>query len=171
MDHIQNLSREALLKLVQVYAQNWLAHDGCWFLAAEERFGMDIAMDLDAKSWERFAVAEARRIMKAFDIAPNGGLKALEKALQYRLYAAINRQEIEWVDDHTMIFRMLECRVQKIRRRKQLPDFPCKPVGTVEFSQFARTVDPRIETRCIACPPDPVRDHYCGWEFRLRADE
>ncbi len=46
--------------------------------------------------------------MKAFDIPPNGGLKTLEKALQFRLYAAINRQEVEWVDDHLMIFRMVE---------------------------------------------------------------
>lgn len=34
MDHVKNLSREELLKLIEVYAKNWLAHDGCWFLAA-----------------------------------------------------------------------------------------------------------------------------------------
>lgn len=167
MEHLKNLSREDLLKLIQVYAKNWLAHDGCWFLASEEKFGIETAMELDTKSWERFAAAEARRIMKAFEIPPNGGLKALEKALQFRLYAAINRQEIEWVNDTKMIFRMLECRVQKTRRQKNLPDFPCKPVGMVEFSQFAKTVDLRIQTRCIGCPPDPVRDFYCGWEFRI----
>jgi len=167
MEHLKNLSREDLLKLIEVYSKNWLAHDGCWFLAAEEKFGMDTAMELDAKSWERFAVAEARRIMKAFEIPPNGGLKALEKALQFRLYAAINRQEIEWVNENKMIFRMLECRVQKTRREKNLPDFPCMPVGIVEFSQFAKTVDPRIQTRCIACPPEPGADFYCGWEFTI----
>ncbi len=167
MENIQDLSREELLKLIEVYAKNWLAHDGCWFLAAEQKYGMDTAMDLDAKSWERFAVAEARRIMKAFDIVPDGGLKALERAFQYRLYAAINRQEIDWVDENTMIFRMLECRVQKTRRQKNLPDFPCKQVGIVEFSQFAKTVDLRIKTRCIACPPDEVEDYFCAWQFTI----
>ncbi len=168
MEHLAELSREELLKLIEVYAKNWLAHDGCWFLAAEDNYGMDIAMELDRKSWERFAVAEARRIMKAFDIPPNGGLKALEKALQFRLYAAINQQEIEWIDENRMLFRMVECRVQQTRRQKNLPDFPCKSVGIVEFSQFARTVDPRIQTRCIACPPDSVRDFFCAWEFSLK---
>jgi hypothetical protein len=167
MDHIEELSREELLKLVQIYAKNWLAHDGCWFLAAEEKYGIETAIELDAKSWERFAVAEAKRIMKEFEIPANGGLRALEKALQFRLYAAINRQEIEWVNDKKMIFKMLECRVQKARREKNLPDFPCKSVGMVEFSQFAKTVDPRIKTRCLACPPDPVGDFYCGWEFTM----
>jgi len=100
-----------LLKLIEVYAKNWLAHDGCWFLAAEEKYGMDAAMELDAISWERFAVSEARRIMKAFDIPTNVELKALEKAFQYRLYVAINKQKIEWPDDSTMIFKMTECRL------------------------------------------------------------
>jgi len=167
MEDITALSREELLKLVQAYARSWLAHDGCWFLAAEEKYGMDTAMELDTRSWERFSPAEARRIMRTFDIAPNGGLVSLEKALGYRLYAAVNRQEAEWVDEHTLVFRMVECRVQTARRRKGLPDFPCKPVGIVEYSGFARAIDPRIQTRCLTCPPDPVTECYCAWEFTL----
>ena len=156
-----------MLKLIDVYAKNWLAHDGSWFLAAEEKLGMAAAMELDAKSWERFAVAEAKRIMKEFGIPPAAGLKALEQALQFRLYAAINRQEIQWVNEKMMIFRMLECRVQQTRRQKNLAEFPCKHVGQVEFSQFASAVDSRIKTKCIACPPDPVSDFYCAWEFTI----
>lgn len=167
MENIQDLSKHDLLKLIEVYAKNWLAHDGCWFLAAEEKYGMDTAMELDTASWKRFAVSEARRIMKAFDIPSNGGLKALEKAFQYRLYSAINKQEIEWIDKNRMIFRMLECRVQKTRREKNLPDFPCKSVGIVEFTQFAKTVDPRIKTKCIACPPDKADGFLCAWEFTM----
>lgn len=168
MQQFENLSREELLKIIEMYAKSWLAHDGCWFLAAEEKLGMDTAIELDIRSWERFAVAEAQRILKTFDIPANGGLKTLEKALTYRLYAAINRQKIQWQNADTLIFRMVDCRVQQARRRKGLPDFPCKSVGIVEFSQFARTVDPRIQTRCIACPPDPVSDFYCAWEFTIR---
>lgn len=167
MINLDDLSREDLLKLLDVYAHNWLAHDGCWFLALEERFGMETAIEMDMRSWERFSVAEAKRIMKTFDIAPDGGLEALERALFYRLYARVNRQEATWADDGILEFRMIECRVQATRRRKGLPDFPCKPVGMVEYSQFARTVDPRIRTECIACPPDPVGDAYCTWRFTL----
>lgn len=128
---------------------------------------MEAAIELDTNSWNRFAVAEARRIMKEFNIPENGGLKALERAFGYRLYAAINKQGIEWVDDKTMIFRMVECRVQKTRSEKNLLTFPRKSVGIVEFTQFAKTVDPRIQTRCITCPPDPVTDTCCAWEFTI----
>jgi hypothetical protein len=168
MEHIEKLSKDELIKLLKVYAKNWLAHDGCWFLAAEDKYGIEAAIELDTKSWNRFAVAEARRIMKEFNIFENGGLKALEQAFGYRLYAAINKQEIEWVNDQTMVFRMVECRVQKTRAEKNLSPFPCKPVGMVEFSQFAKTIDPRIQTRCRTCPPDSITDVYCEWEFTVQ---
>ncbi|MCP4542876.1 MAG: hypothetical protein GY832_37625, partial [Chloroflexi bacterium] len=119
--------------------------------------------------WEKFTVIEAKRIMRHLEIEPSGGLEALEKALEYRLYAHINVQETIRMDEQTLIFRMNDCRVQAARKRKGLPDFPCKPVGLVEYAGFAQTIDPRIQTRCIACPPDDHPDDYwCAWEFTLR---
>jgi hypothetical protein len=167
MVNLNDLSREDLLKLVEMYAKNWLAHDGCWFLALEERFGMETAIEMDTRSWERFTVIEARRIMQTFAIPETGGLAALEEALGYRLYACINQQEAVWVDDRTLEFRMIDCRVQSARRRKGLPDFPCKPVGLVEYTSFASTIDPRIRTECLACPPDDTGETYCHWRFTL----
>lgn len=161
------LTREDLIKLLKVFVKNWLAHDGCWFLVIEEKHGIETAIELDSKAWEQFAVAEAKRIVKEFEIPKDGGLKSLEKAFRYRLYSVINEQEIEWIDEKTMRFKMLECRVQKLRRQKNLSDFPCRSVGEVEFSQFARTVDPRIKIKCISCPPNEVKDFYCGWEFTI----
>lgn len=171
MQMLEEMTREELLTLLRVYAKNWLAHDGCWFLAAEEAYGMEAAIALDTKSWERFAAAEARRIMREFRIPEQGGLESLERAMGYRLYAAVNPQQVEHVDERTMIFRMVECRVQKTRAEKDLPAFPCKSVGMVEFTRFAQAVDPRIETRCLSCPPDPGAQASCAWEFRMPASE
>ncbi len=166
----EGMSREQLLSALEMFAKNWLAHDGCWFLAAEERLGMEAAIDLDARSWARFAAAEARRIMATFEIAPGGGLPALEKALNLRMYSLINAQHMEWTDDgHSLRFVMDVCRVQETRRHKNLPDFPCQRVGQVEFSTFARTIDPRIETACLHCPPEAPAGRYCAWEFKIGA--
>ena len=164
----EDLSREDLIKIIEMHAKSWLAHDGCWFLAAEEKYGMNVAIELDTRSWERFTVAEARRIMKAFAIEPDGGLDALAEALKYRLYATVNVQEMERVSEDTLIFTMTECRVQTARRRKKLDDFPCKSVGIVEYSGFAATIDPRIKTECMHCPPDERNDSFsCRWKFTL----
>ncbi len=162
------MSREDLLRALEMFAKNWLAHDGCWFLAAEERFGLETAIELDAASWKRFAAAEARRIMSTFNIPADGGLEALEQALGLRLYAVINKQHAEWSEDRRRLrFFMDLCRVQETRRRKGLPDFPCKSVGAVEFETFAATIDPRIRTTCLHCPPDAHPEQYCGWEFSM----
>jgi len=166
----QNMSREDLLRALEMFAKNWLAHDGCWFLAAEEKFGMEAAIDLDARSWARFAAVEARRIMATFGIPAGGGLPALERALGLRPYGLINRQRIEWSEDRQRLsFFMDMCRVQQTRRDKGLPDFPCKSVGAVEFGTFARTIDARIRTTCRHCPPEAPDGKYCGWEFRLES--
>jgi len=137
-------------------------------VAVEARLGMEAAIDLDTAAWRLFAAAEARRLMEVFTIPAGGGLPALERALSLRMYAVINEQHIEWSNDgRTLRFVMDRCRVQETRRRKGLPDFPCRPVGDVEFSTFARTIDPRIETRCVHCPPDPNQTGACTWEFAL----
>jgi hypothetical protein len=166
-DLLRQLSKDELIDLLEDAAKNWLAHDGLWFLAAEEKFDMETAIELDRRAWEQFTVVEAKRIMRRMELEP-GGIPALKQALQRRLYAYVNVQEILNVDEHTVIFRMNRCRVQTARQRKGLPDFPCKPVGMVEYANFARTIDPRLRTRCIACPPDDHPEEYwCAWEFTL----
>ena len=86
------------------------------------------------------------------------------------MYAALNRFEARRVDEETLRFRMVDCRVQQARERKGLAPFACKPVGVVEFASFARAVDPRIAARCIACPPDGRSgDGWCEWEFTIPA--
>ena len=168
LEILQRMSKEQLVRLVVDDAKNWLAHDGLWFQAVEAAHGMEAAIEADRAAWERFTVIEANRIMERLGMEPGGGIPALVECLKHRLYARLNRQEAIEVTESRAVFRMVKCRVQSTRRRKGLPDFPCKEVGIVEYAGFARTVDPRIRTRCIACPPDPgSRDFYCAWEFAL----
>ncbi|MFO7979787.1 MAG: DUF6125 family protein [Candidatus Aminicenantes bacterium] len=167
---VKDLSKEELLELLTDASKNWLAHDGLWFQAVEKELGMDMAIELDRRAWEKFTVIEAKRIMKRLDIEPGGGIPALIQALKFRLYAHINVQEVAEQSPAHCVFNMNKCRVQEARKRKGLPDFPCKPVGIVEYSGFAKTIDPRIETECLCCPPDPhPPDFYCSWKFTLKS--
>jgi hypothetical protein len=163
-----DMNKREIMDLLTDASKNWLAHDGLWFRAVEERFGMETALELDKIAWEKFTVIEAKRIMKRLDIPAGGGIPSLIQALKFRLYAFINVQEVLEVSDNRCIFRMNRCRVQEARQRQGLPDFPCKSVGIVEYSGFAGTIDPRIQTRCITCPPDPHPPNvWCAWEFYI----
>ena len=158
--------REPLLDLLEDMAKRWLAHDGLWFQAVEKEYGMEAAIKMDTAALEKFTVIEAGRIKKILNLPPDGGIPALKKALGLRLYSFINEQEIIDLSADRIIFRMNNCRVQAARKKKNMPDFPCKPVGLVEYANFAETIDPRIKTRCIACPPDEhPPEYYCAWEF------
>ncbi|MBN1212051.1 MAG: hypothetical protein JXA92_05685 [candidate division Zixibacteria bacterium] len=164
-----HLSRETLEKMLVDFAKNWLAHDGLWFQAVERHDGIEKAIELDREAWVSFTVIEAKRIMALHGIAEGSGLEGLKKALGYRLYAVLNVQKIVNETENSFEFYMVDCRVQSARRRKNMTLFPCKSVGIVEYSGFAKTVDPRIKSECIGCPPDAHagKDYYCGWRFSI----
>lgn len=165
----EKLSLEQKSFLLEDAAKLWLAHDGLWFLNVEKRFGIEKAIEIDRDAWKEFTVIEARRIKERLFLSENGGLPALKTALKFRLYAYINKQEIIEENEISFIFRMNSCRVQEARKRKGLPDFPCKSVGIVEYSYFAKTIDQRIETECIYCPPDNhPEDSWCAWRFKIK---
>jgi hypothetical protein len=165
---LEEMTKEELIKIVIDDAKNWLAHDGLWFQAVEKAHGMDEAMNADREAWRYFTVIEAKRIMARLGIEPGGGIPALVECLNHRLYARLNKQECVEVTESSATFRMVDCRVQSARKRKGLDDFPCKTVGIVEYTEFARTIDPRISTRCIACPPDNHPDDFwCAWKFTI----
>jgi hypothetical protein len=168
-DPLLSLPREKLEKLKETIAVNWLANDGVWFQAVEFSRNMGLAKKCNDACWSHFSPFEAWSIMQFLNLPENSGLEGLKTALQYRLYAAINKQSISDETKESFVFRMNDCRVQSARKRKGLKDYPCKSAGIVEYSTFAETIDKRIKTRCIGCPPDPhPEEWYCTWQFFLK---
>ncbi len=166
---LTNLGKNELVGVLEDLAKNWLANDGVWFRTVEAKHGMALAKKINDEAWTKFTVIEAKRIMKRLQIPENGGIAALEQALKFRLYARVNKQEILRPTKNKIVFRMNDCRVQSARKRANLPEYPCKSAGMIEYPYFASTIDPRIETRCIACPPDPhPEEFWCAWEFKLK---
>jgi len=168
---LKSLPKDTLIDLLEDAAKNWLSHDGLWFLAVENYAGMETAIQLDREAWVSFTQIEARRIMKRQELPSRGGIPALKQALQFRLYARINEQTLIDINESILRFEMNDCRVQSARKRKGLPDFPCKAVGIAEYAYFAHTIDDRIRTEVICCPPDDhPEEYYCAWQFTLEKD-
>jgi hypothetical protein len=149
-------------------AKNWVAMEGLWFQAVEQACGMDTALALDRGVWGQFAVIEARRIKERLAMPEKGGLDALEIAFKNRLVSLLNKLEIFRPDENTLIVTTKTCRVQAARTKKGMAQFPCRSVGMVEFPVFARTIDARIMTTCLSCPPETLPGTpYCSWKFTL----
>ena len=163
-----DMPKESLLELLHTVSVNWLANDGVWFQAVEFESGMNDAKRCNDSCWAHFSPFEAWSIKKYLDLPENPGLEGLKKALGFRLYARVNTQSFIDEGSDSFIFQMNECRVQYARKRKGLDDYPCKSGGLVEYTYFARSIDPRIKTECIGCPPDDHPDEwYCAWRFKI----
>ena len=167
---IESLPREKLIELIQMYAKDWLAHDGCWFLSIEKKRGIDEAMEHDANAWKQFTQIEARRIKELLGLPEYAGVEGLAQAFKFRFQASLNDPEVI-VEGNTVTYRARKYRTQDARERKGLDYFPCAPVGIVEYGYFAKTIDPRFEAETISCAPD-ITDPTarCVWKFTLKED-
>lgn len=167
-DSIKGVPEEKYNELIEALAVNWLANDGIWFQAVETNFGMELAKKCNDSCWEQFSPFEAWSVKRLVGIAENSGIEGLKKALNYRLYAFINKQSIANETEKSFIFQMNDCRVQSARKRKGLADYPCKSAGLSEYPTFASAIDSRINTTCICCPPDAhPEEYFCAWKFSI----
>ena len=123
-ESIQELPREKLLELCEMFSKNWLALDGLWFQSIEQKRGMDEAVEHDVNAWARFTETEARRIKEFLGLPELAGLEGLRRALAFRLYAPLNRHETV-LEGNTLTFYVQSCRVQDARARKGMPYHPC----------------------------------------------
>ena len=168
-EFLNRFSREELLKLIEIYSKNWLAMDGVWFQSVEKEYGMDSAIRHDENAWKRFTVIEAKKIKEFLTLPERAGIEGLEQALRLRLYANINGDQIT-TEGNTLIYRTMDCRVQNARKRKGMEFHPCKSVGLIEYSGFAKVIDDRFECEAISCYPE-ITDNSCNcaWRFTLNS--
>lgn len=163
-----DLDPETLERVTQALRTSWLAADGVWFQAIEQRAGMDAAKRVNDTCWARFAPLEARRAKALLGLPGRGGIPALKEALASRMYGYLNRWEFAEETENSIVFRMTDCRVQTARKRQGLPDYPCKSGGTTEYTGFSHEIDPRLHCECVGCPPDDHPDEWvCSWRFSL----
>jgi len=164
---LTNMPKEKLISLIDAMSLNWLANDGIWFQTVETRQDMYTSKRCNDTCWTRFSPLEAGMTKSFLELPEQGGLDALRRALNFRIYARINRQTVEKEGD-SLILKMVTCRVQDARKRKGLEDYPCKSAGLTEYGAFAKTIDSRIRMECIACPPDEHPEQWaCAWRFHL----
>ena len=79
---LEQLPKKTLIELTRMYSRNWQSLDGNWFSLVEAEFGLENAVRLDLKSWEKQAVLEAQRIKKVLNLN-QGGLPSVLTVLSF----------------------------------------------------------------------------------------
>lgn len=166
---LEELPKEKLVEIINMFAGNALTIDGLWFTCVEEKYGLEEAIKTDTEVWRRYGSTEARRIKKTLSIDGEDP-EALAKALNFQVWSrALGFEyEIPEVTGKKVVFNVTDCRPQKARIKSNRGEFACKPVGIALFEEFAREINPRFKLKCLLCPPDKhPNDLWCSWEFSL----
>ncbi|MDY6863998.1 MAG: DUF6125 family protein [Thermodesulfobacteriota bacterium] len=164
-DIFEDLSKEELIKVLKMFAKNWLTVDGLWFSLVEGEFGLDTALRLDEKMWERNSQIEAKRIKETLKINEKG-VKGVVKAFNFLTSLPAFNYKLEVIDDKKAVFSVTGCVPQEMRLRAGKELFPCRNVTIILFSNFAKVIDPDVKIRCIFCPPEKKRGSiWCKWEL------
>ena len=165
---LEKLPKKTLIELAKMYSRNWQSLDGNWFGLVEEEFGLEAAVRLDLRSWEKQAVLEAQRIKKILKL-DNGGLSSVLTVLSFMSWQLASPLfEMEEESPDRIIFYYPRCAVHESRNKNNKPVFPCKTMKLRLLSNIASVVESRTVVRCIHCPPDPPQEGFwCKWELSL----
>ena len=141
---LEKLPKKTLIELAKMYSRNWQTLDGLWFGNVEAEFGLDAAVRLDLRSWEKQAVIEAQRIKKVLNL-DKGGLASVLTVLSFMSWQLPSPLfEIEEESPERVVFYYPRCAIHESRNRQNKPVFPCKTMKLGLLSSIARVVSQRL---------------------------
>jgi hypothetical protein len=164
---LSKIPKEKLPEYIFMQLRNLWAADGLYFLGIEERYGTEVATEIDANVWAVMGKIEARKLKEFLGITTTD-IPSMMHALQYTTWALDLEDKEIIIEQHHAVLRNIRCRVQTTRKNKGLDEFGCKPVRFGFLKAFAKEFNPDIIVQCTICPPDKhPEDLWCQWEFTL----
>ena len=165
---LASMSSEKLLDYLFLQVRNLWRVDGLYFLGIEKRFGTEAATEIDAGVWEIMAGIEAKSLQKMFKVEENPDVTKIMELLQKSSWTLDQPFKALEISSKRAALVMDRCRTQETRLSKGLSEFPCKKVRFGYLKNFAKTLNPKVEVKCLVCPPDQhSKDSWCKWEFTL----
>lgn len=166
---LASIPSEMLLDCLFLQVRNLWRVDGLYFLGIEKKFGTDAATEVDAGVWEVMAGIEAKSLQKMFKVGENPDVAKIMELLQKSSWALDQPFKTIETDSKRAVLSVDRCRTQETRLSKGLGEFPCKKVRFGYLKNFAKTLNPKAEVKCLVCPPDKhSKDSWCKWEFELQ---
>ena len=161
---LEDLDRTELLRFT---ARNAVTMDGCWFREVEKRFGLQAAVEINKDVQNCYAAVESRRIKELLRLEGDD-LSTLERALPLAFEHSGMDFGIQRISENTLQLTKQLCLPQVTRKRKGLPEYPCKEVGLVTQSAFARGINANIRVTCLLAPPDEHPENiWCQWLYKI----
>ncbi|MBL7119423.1 MAG: hypothetical protein ISS53_01915 [Dehalococcoidia bacterium] len=181
--HLMDLSKETIAKLAIQYARAYSQIDGHWYDAVAERYGEQVARDLDYEVWMRNIPPTAMRTLQALGHEEKD-IAAILKVTQFHPAAGGGEYlwdyEVELKNPNLGIVKVLKCRPYSYYMAKENLDFVrvmCRDWDIPMFGITGTAVVPNVKCRPLVIPPydapyetKPEPGVVCVWEYSLEPD-
>ena len=163
-EEFKGLSKDQLIDFIEMSSKNFWTLQNNWMMNVENKFGKEIAIELDGICYGRAVEIQVYRLKKFLNLEDN--LEALVKALKFSIHG-LYAEGVEYkLSGNTAVRRVKRCPIQVRRRQEGLPEIPCKPALIATHSRIAQAVNPKITIGSVMAPPDPhPEDLYCEIEY------
>ena len=166
---LQDFSHDALVELLRLYSQLYIAMDGFWYLAVMERSGNEEALACDLQAWARVCKYEMAKVTKQLNIQGNDVI-ALMKAMQVTPWFHKIKCEVSIKNSNSATMTVTHCPTLEALEKEGngRESEICGMVEPKVMKGYASFFNPRIEPRPIKLPPRENKDEICcQWEFKL----
>jgi len=169
---MEHFSRGALTRLWRAAGKLYVGLDGIWYSLIRERFGEDMARELDAEIWRRETPLEVRRVREALNIWGDDVASVLKFIQTDPGGGAIFPEfQCELKDRNHGILTIKRCLGLEYYEKHgeiELQKHACEVLDAVGFSEAAHLFNPKIRVLPLKLPPRKSRDEIaCQWEFKL----
>ena len=164
----EDLSKEALARLLQAYCRELLVMDAYWQQQMSQRAGDDASRECIIQNWSRMGRHELKWTMEALNIEGND-IEAYVKANQFLPSFAQGVFDYDWElkDSNHAILTVRHCTAfdaLKDRDPERL-DWTCNVMETAVFEAYTAALNPNIKARPLKVgyrgEPDEIA---CQWE-------
>jgi hypothetical protein len=171
----EDLSKEALVRLVREYALTVHLLDRSVFAAVGMRFGQDVVEQLAIEEWRGASPIYGERLRRAFRIEGDG-VEAIFKVLQLDPGFPHHYMDVRYeiVDDRHGYFELASCGalmdVEPWGERAVTG--MCHHIEDGTFDVTAQAINPKARIRHVHRPPRVPSDRmpHCRWELFIDDD-
>lgn len=169
---MEDFSKEALVRMWQAAGKLYVGLDGLWYSLIRERYGEDVARELDAELWRREAPLEVRRHREAMNIWGED-VESVLKFVQVDIGAGgiFPEFKCELKDKNHGVLTIKRCLGLEYYERHgetEMQKHACEVLDLEGFEQAAQLFNPKIKVRALKLPPRQSREEIaCQWEFKL----
>lgn len=163
------LSKDTLLRLLDMYREYILRIDGFWYLAVMEKRGNDAAFERDLAVWERAQLYELKTLTNLLNIHGDDVLTVM-KYMQANPWLQLCEYRIDVRDRNWATLTKFTCptlfALEKEGRGRE--ERQCREITPRTFETISHFFNPHIKITPLRVPPRTYYDDCCcQWEFKV----